>query len=48
MEQADSFLLRSEPLYPVLPELAIVTDGSPEGIGAILYRVDLQQNMIEP
>lgn len=46
--QADNLLLRSEPLYPVLPELAIVTDASPQGIGAILCRVDVQQNQIIP
>ena len=46
--RADELLLRSEPWYPITPELAIVTDASPQGIGAILCRVDVLKNQIEP
>lgn len=46
LSQADHLLLRSEPLYPVVP--AIVTDASPQGIGAVLCRVDIQQDQIFP
>jgi hypothetical protein len=48
LSQADNLLLRSEPLYPVMPDLAIVTDASPQGIGAVLCRVDVKQNQIFP
>ena len=44
----DGMLLRTEPLYEVYPDMAIVTDASPKGIGAILCRVDIARNQIEP
>ena len=48
LTNADHLLLRAEPLQLAPPELAIVTDACPLGIGAILGRVDIQQGMIEP
>ena len=48
LHKADQLLLRVEPLYPLSPEWAIVTDASPQGIGAVLGHVNTQQNTIEP
>ena len=48
LAKSDQLLLRVEPLFPLPPDLALITDASPQGIGAILGRVDLQQNKIEP
>lgn len=48
LAKSDQLVLRVGPLYPIFLDLAIVTDASPWGIGAILGRVDLEQNQIVP
>ena len=48
LAKSDQLVLRVGPLYPIFPDLAIVTDASPWGIGAILGRLDLEQNQIVP
>ena len=46
LDKADDLLLRLEPLVDTPPELCIVTDASPWGVGAVLCMI--QQNKLVP
>eukprot|EP00438_Fugacium_kawagutii_P032790 Skav211927 [mRNA] locus=scaffold1086:171492:172376:+ [translate_table: standard] len=48
LTKPDELLMRREKLVPDLPSLALITDASPQGIGAVLAIVDLQSNRLTP
>lgn len=47
-DSPDKFVIRGEPLRTVLPGMALVTDASPRGVGAILADIDRANNRIIP
>ena len=48
LENAQDLLLRVEPMEPEPFELCISTDASPQGVGAVLGVIDMQQNQVTP
>jgi hypothetical protein len=48
LERAEQFLLRTEAFYPMHPDVAIITDASPQGVGAILCYVNLGRGELIP
>ena len=48
LERAEQFMLRTEAFYPMHPDLAIITDASPQGVGAILCYVNLGRGELIP
>ena len=47
-EKPDKFAVRREPLYAVHPTFALITDASPQGVGAILADIDKGSKQLVP
>ena len=48
LEKPEKFALPKEPLHPVLPTFALVTDAAPMGVGAILADIDRANRRLVP
>ena len=47
-DKPDKFALRREPLHEVHPSFALITDASPQGVGAILADIDKKNKLLVP